>query len=411
MMGAVAAFIIIVVVITFLTARYRFSPFLTLLAAALLFGILTGMPEGMAVEGTAGAGRIFALLGIPVFCGAVIAQVIRHEGFLDRIVGDLASAVRIPPVVAGGAGFFLSIPLMCCITPFLVLAPLVAHMHPDRESASRLLYITAFGSIISFVLLFPLPVVYAIVTTTGLQAAVPGYVRAAVPLSLLLLAGGMLLLGRDMPAIPPRRQSAAAVPRWRAWLPVLFPVILITAGALIPPAAVIGNVHVALLAGAFAALAVAPSDFRGQALEKGTKHAGIIIFDLCGAGALGGVIAASGFAEEIFALLGAWVPLLLIPFLLAAMIQTAQGSRVVTGVVTATVLAGTPVASLLPPVPLVLLIVAGTLVVSYVSDPYFWLVMRTTGDSLRGTLVRFTLPQAAAGIVLVCAASLLYAVS
>jgi GntP family gluconate:H+ symporter len=135
-------------------------------------------------------------------------------------------------------------------------------------------------------------------------------------------------------------------------------------------------------------------------LSQGARHAGIIIFDICGAGALGFVIVRSGFAQEALGQLTSFIPVILVPFLLAALIETAQGSRVVTAVITAEVLAGSAVVSAIHPLPLILLISAGSCVLSYVTDPYFWLVQRTTGDDV-GTVVRnYTLPVALVGIFL-----------
>lgn len=398
-MDPLCAFVLVLLLVTVLTARYRLSPFITLIAAALLFGVSTGMEGEMIPLITSGAGKIFALLGIPIFCGSLIARALRHGGYITRIVSDLERTVRRPEITAGVAGYLLAIPFMCCITPFIVLTPVIGHLQQDQESVRRLLYITAFGSIVSFVLLFPLPVAYTIVTTLETGSAVEAYMTIAIPVSLLLLAGGTFFLRKGGTA-PEQAPSVSDTPRWKAWAPVAVPVAMIIAGSILPELHPFGNIHIALLTGAAIALVIVPADVRAVVMEKGTKNAGIIIFDLCGAGALGAIIGAGGFAAEVFSLLDTHVPAIFIPFLLAALIQTAQGSRVVTAVVTSSMIAGTSLAALVPPVPLILMIAAGTLVFSYISDPYFWLVLRTTGDTVSGTLSRFTLPQAVAGGVL-----------
>jgi GntP family gluconate:H+ symporter len=126
----------------------------------------------------------------------------------------------------------------------------------------------------------------------------------------------------------------------------------------------------------------------------------MIIFVICGAGALGYVIVQSGFAHEALGQLTLFIPLIMVPFLFAALIETAQGSRVVTAVITAEVLAGTAVAGAIHPVPLILLISAGSCIVSYVTDPYFWLVQRTTGDDITTVVKNYTLPVALVGVFL-----------
>jgi GntP family gluconate:H+ symporter len=153
-----------------------------------------------------------------------------------------------------------------------------------------------------------------------------------------------------------------------------------------------------MLVGAVTALALAPHTVRATGLSQGAKHAGLIIFDICGAGALGFVIVKSGFAQGVLGQMAPLIPVILIPFLFAALIETAQGSRVVTAVITAEVLAGSAVVGAIHPLPLILLISAGSCMVSYVTDPFFWLVQRTTGDDIRTVVRNYTLPVALAGV-------------
>jgi len=112
----------------------------------------------------------------------------------------------------------------------------------------------------------------------------------------------------------------------------------------------------------------------------------------------GFVIVQSGFAQNALSQLMLLIPIIFVPFILAALIETAQGSRVVTAVITAEVLAGTAVAGSIHPFPLILLISAGSCIISYVTDPFFWLVQRTTGDDIRTVVKNYTLPIALAGI-------------
>jgi GntP family gluconate:H+ symporter len=163
-------------------------------------------------------------------------------------------------------------------------------------------------------------------------------------------------------------------------------------------------INAVMLVGAVTAIALAPPASRGPGLSQGAKHAGMIIFDICGAGALGFVIVQSGFARDALGQLTLIIPVILVPFILAALIETAQGSRVVTAVITAEVLAGTAVAGAIHPLPLILLVSAGSCMVSYVTDPFFWLVQRTTGDDIGTVVKNYTLPVALAGIAIFVAA-------
>jgi len=187
---------------------------------------------------------------------------------------------------------------------------------------------------------------------------------------------------------------------WQAWAPFIVILLAIPASILLLGLSHIGIMNFIMLAGAVAAITLAPHEIRSRTVTNGAKHAGLIIFDICGAGALGYVIVHSGFTEQALLQMTLYLPVVLVPFIIAALLATAQGSRVTTAVITAEVLAGSVIIGAIHPIPLILLITAGSCVVSYVTDPFFWLVQRTTGDDIRTMVRNYTLPVALAGIVI-----------
>ncbi|HDQ08521.1 MAG TPA: GntP family permease [Methanoculleus sp.] len=435
MVAALPALAITLGFLSVVSWRSRYPPFLTLIGGALLFALLTRTGTEAVAAFTAGAGAIFALLAIPIFCGAVIAAVIRRNGGTERIISDIGRVTRRPHLAAGVAGYLLSVPMMCCITPFIVLAPLLGHIRTGYHLSSRIFYVAAVGSVVSFVFLYPLPVTYAIVT--GLDAAslfdMQGYMLVALPLSLVILAVTTFALmapeirccGPDAPAKPDEACSATGpearpfdtvsgctsenasllpgdvertVPRRAGWLPVLLPIALLITGNLVPALSFFANINLALIGGLAAAIAVCTPALREEAAASGTKNAGIILFDLCGAGGLGAVIAAEGGLTEMVLANSDLLAPLLVPFLLAALLQASQGSRVVTAIVTTSILAGTAIPTEVGILPFVLMTVAGTMVLSIFTDPYFWLIRRTTGDTVPDVLRQYTLPLSCAGI-------------
>ncbi|MDN7013612.1 GntP family permease [Methanoculleus sp. FWC-SCC3] len=409
-METLIAFAVTLAAITVASLRYRLPPFLTLVGASILFGLLSRMPaETIVTVATTGAGRIFTLLGIVIFCGVGIAQVLRESGRIADIVADIRGLVRRPLVTAGAAGYLLSVPLMCGITSFVILAPIITHLSFDGRASRTLLYCAGVAGMISYVLLYPAPVVYSTITALGLSGRPWDIDLVALPLSLLLLAGLLLAMRGRMP--PAEEAEEPATRRnHRAWLPFIVILGMLAIGSFVPHLHALANINLALLAGLFAALATVPGDVREKALHKGTKNAGIIIFDLAGAGALGGVIAASSFPADVTVLVAAHLPLIILPFVIAALVQAAQGSRVVTAAVTGAILATTPAITAINPLALVLMVSAGALMFSYVSDPFFWLLKRTTGDDFSAVVRNYTLPLSAAGIVTLAAALVVQAV-
>ena len=85
----------------------------------------------------------------------------------------------------------------------------------------------------------------------------------------------------------------------------------------------------------------------------------------------------------------------------------ATGGKLVTAVVTGGILAGSQVAAAFEPLPLILMIVAGTFVVSYVTDPYFWIVQKATDEGVGRVIRNYTLPLAACGFVILAVAAAL----
>lgn len=158
----------------------------------------------------------------------------------------------------------------------------------------------------------------------------------------------------------------------KAWLPFIVILFSIPAGIFIGLSSS-ALIQFIMLAGAGCAVILATPAIRVEAMSEGVKHGGVIIFDICGAGALGYVIVNGGFAAGLMSAVGGFLPILCVPFVVAALIQTAQGSRVVTAVITGEIIAGTGAVMLIHPLILILMIAAGTCVVSYVTDPYFWL--------------------------------------
>jgi GntP family gluconate:H+ symporter len=217
--------------------------------------------------------------------------------------------------------------------------------------------------------------------------------KVGLPISLLLLIIAYAYMLR-LPAGEGKRTEGTPpeISRTRAWAPLLLPIFLVLLGAL-GQARLLGNPSVALLLGSLLCLAMARSRIE-EMVSTASRRSGVILLDLCGAGAFGYVVAQSGLGQALYGSLGKAVPLLLLPFLISSLLQLAQGSRVVTVVIAAQMLRDYP----LDGITLSLLICAGAFMLSYVSDPYFWLVRESTGSSMREMLLGYTLPLSLLGM-------------
>jgi len=425
-MDPLIAFAITIALITIVSLWYRISPFFTLIGGAVLFGLLAGMtPDATMLGIIAGVGRVFSAFGIIILCGAVIARLLQEQHQIEEIVADIRRYVKNPPEIAGLSGYLLSVPITCCITAYIMLNPILDRLEKDQTKRNVLLYLAAVGSIVSYALIYPTPVVIPLFDAFSGGMSPFLFDAVSIPLSLAVLAGILLFFrwARPDPAgpgnemLPHPAENTEMVPveytgiRWRAWAPFIAILVAIPVSFLLLQLSHASMINFIMLVGAVTAIALAPQAVRAPGVSQGAKHAGMIIFDICGAGALGFVIVQSGFAQNALGQLTLLIPIILVPFILAALIETAQGSRVVTAVITAEVLAGSTVAGAIHPLPLILLISAGSCIVSYVTDPFFWLVQRTTGDDIKTVVKNYTLPIALAGIgILVVAIALEYLV-
>jgi GntP family gluconate:H+ symporter len=422
-MDPLTAFVITLALITAVSLWYRISPFFTLIGGAVLFGLLAGMtPDATMLGIIAGVGKVFSAFGIIILCGAVIAKLLQEQHQIEDIVADIRRYVKNPPVIAGLSGYLLAVPITCCITAYIMLNPILDSLEKDRARRNMLLYLAAVGGIISYALVYPTPVVIPLYDAFSGGMSPLLFDAIAIPLSLLVLGGILLFFRFARPDAVIQETTGlqetvpgTSVPQegihWRAWAPFIAILAAIPVALLLLHLSQMSMINVIMLVGAVTAIALAPHEVRAQRLRQGAKHAGLIIFDICGAGALGFVIVKSGFAQDALGQLTLLIPIILVPFILAALIETAQGSRVVTAVITAEVLAGSAVVGAIHPLPLILLVSAGSCIVSYVTDPFFWLVQRTTGDDV-GTVVRnYTIPIALAGFgIFVAAVALEYLV-
>ena len=408
-MDPLPAFALTLLVISFIGIRFRLSPFFTLVGGALFYGVLVGLPPDRIVAViTAGLGKVFGLFAIVILSGAVIAKMLEEQGQVAEIVSDIRGWIRTPATLSGISGYLLALPVACSITAFIILEPIVRNLGTD-ESRRTLLAIAAIGSLISFGLVYPTPVTIPLFEALLAGESPLAYDAVAVTLSLLLLAGVLAVFRRAEAFPAPEETSnlppAEPVPRFhpRAWAPFAAILLAVPAGAALglSPGSLI---QVIMLAGAVTAIVLASPSARMSGLHRGAKHAGLIIFDICGAGALAAVILESGFAGAALDGITGFAPLLAAPFLLAVLLQTAQGSRVVTAVITAEILAGTTAAAAVHPIALILMVVAGTFVFSYVTDPFFWIVKHATGNGLPAMIRGYTLPLAGCGIIIFCAA-------
>jgi GntP family gluconate:H+ symporter len=405
-MNSLFIFVITIGLVSLFIVKFKLQPFLSLTVSAFVYGLLSGMGIELISYITAGMGRIFSSFAIIIFSGAVIAEYLRKTNAIDRIVVDILelSGKKRGMSASAVSSYLVTLPVMCSITTYMILETVVKELGREEEgSGRRFQFMAAAASVISFNLIYPSPVIFSL--TNDFSVRPTDALKIGLPISFLLLAIAYVYT-LHMPKSVEKEVVARitpVIPRIHAWLPLLLPIALISLGLIIDSKSTrfMGNPNIALLFGALISLTMARDKTEGI-ISTASRRSGIIIFDLCGAGALGYVIARSDIGLALNNTFG-YLPVLLAPFLISALIQFAQGSRVVTVVVASQMMSNYPLDGLT----LMFLISGGAFMFSYVTDPYFWLIRDTTDSNLKGMLRDYTIPLSLCGIAVFAAIMLL----
>jgi len=211
------------------------------------------------------------------------------------------------------------------------------------------------------------------------------------------------------PEAPPHPAPAGPI---RAASAILLPVALIFLGSwadlLTAPGGLpnqilhfAGSADVALLIAVLVALVTlgghvqtgsikSPEVLRKLTGESFEPIAGVLVI-LAAAGGLSGILRESGAAQATVGLaLGAHMPPLLLAWLLAAVVRVATGSATVAMAVAAGILAPVAASFGVRPELLVLATGTGSLILSHVNDPGFWLIQSFFRMDLKETLSTWT---------------------
>ncbi|MEZ5071646.1 MAG: GntP family permease [Bacteroidales bacterium] len=443
-----------VMLIVVSTSRYKIHPFLALLVAGILFALFSGMPLAGIVEAVnQGFGGTIGQIGIVIVAGVIIGTFLEESGgahAMARRILKLTGRKRVT-LTMSIVGYIVSIPVFCD-SGFVILNSLNKALTKEaRLSLVGTAEALALGLMITHVLVPPTP---GPIAAAGILEADLGLViLLGVIVSLPVLVISWLFSakvasrmwldpdpegengpgtedgpdsnkspetknGAGATAIsPPAGQAPSAI---HAFLPILVPILLIVlkSVAAFPTAPLgtgttaavlgfIGEPVIALLLGVLLALTL-PKKLDRSMLSttgwagKAMQNAALIILITGAGGAFGNILRQSELATVLSdSITGLRIGILL-PFLLAAALKTAQGSSTV-ALITA--------ASLMSPLMLVLgfdsdmaraLVVlaigAGSLVVSHANDSMFWVVTQMTGMDVKTGYRAHTMGTLTAGV-------------
>ncbi|MCM3390156.1 GntP family permease [Ureibacillus chungkukjangi] len=406
-----------VLFVVFATAKLKLHPFLALILSAFFVGIASGMPLLDVVSNiTGGFGSLMTSIGIVIVAGTMIGVILERSGAALRMAEVVLRVVgpKRPQLAMTIIGYIVSIPVFCD-SAFIILSSLQKSLAKRAKvTVASMGVALATGLYATHVLVPPTPGPIAAagnigasnylgtVIIVGLIVAIPaafvGYLWAVKVASKIQVP----LDQEEAMDYDEVIKSFGEMPStFKAFLPIVLPIILIGIGSVAslvgdPESGVnmffrfLGSPVVALLLGVFAAFPLLPKlneETLTSWIGDSLKDAAPILLITAAGGSFGTVIKETGVGDLLQQMdLGALATgslFLLVPFLIAAALKTAQGSSttalVITSTLVAPMLVTAGVEGALPLALVVMAIGAGAMTVSHVNDSFFWVVTQYSG--------------------------------
>lgn len=407
-------FVLAIIIMILAISKLKIHPFLSIMSVALLFALAAGIPL-VDIPGVIGTGfsNTFKSIGIVIILGALIGTLLEKTGAALKMADTVVKIVgeKNPELAMLIMGWIISIPVFCD-SGFVMLNPIrKALVRRTGKSAVATTVALSMGLYIAHCFIPPTPGPIAAANTLyegiGMETNLLLVIGLGLSCSILPLIasyffakyiGGKIkskdeVEGNDEVAQTYEELVASygRLPNtFLSFAPILVPILLMGLSSALSMANIkidiitfIGTPIIAIAIGLlFGILLLVDqkkmSEFNTLTNET-LKIVGPILFVTAAGGVLGNVIATTSMVDyikenaSVLAALG-----LLFPFLLAAILKTAQGSSTVAITTTAGILApmlttiglGTsPLAALT-----VIAIGAGAMTVSHANDSYFWVV-------------------------------------
>jgi GntP family gluconate:H+ symporter len=415
--------------IIILTTFLRVHAFFALLIASFVVGFGVLLPAESIMNAVKdGFGNIMRSLGLIIVLGTTLGVILENTGatkvmaaFILRKVGEKRA-----PLAMSITGFVVGLPIFCDSgyivlsgvnntlarrtgIPMAVMAGSLAtglysvHCllppHPGAAAAAGIIG-ADFGKLMLFGIIIAIPAMLA------------GYfwVRFA----------GRNLQPRTVLHEKAGTFSETGPSVLNAFLPVLVPILLIAGRAVLmnltPPGTTlhmllfIGDPAVALSAGVLLACIGKPGWTRNEfssLLQEAAEKAGGILVIIGAGGAFGAVLALTEIGKHFSDSMPLANMGILFPFLLTAVLKTAQGSSTV-----AIITAASIILPLLPALGLnsdngriitVLSMGAGSMMVAHANDAYFWVISKFSGLDMRSMLKTYTVSSVLMAVIsLIC---------
>ena len=411
----IIAFVVAIVLMIVAISKFKVHPFLAIMAISLILALIAGLPlTGIADVIGAGFSGTFSSIGIVIILGALIGSILEQTGAAFKLADMVIKLVgkKNPELAMELMGWVVSIPVFCD-SGFVILDPIrKALVRRTGTSSVAMTVALSAGLYIAHVFIPPTPGPIAAANTLGIGDNLLLVMGLGVVASIFPLAAGLIFakfIGKKVKSEDEIVAEGEVVKTYEelvaeygklpggfnALAPIIVPVIFMALGSVVSvfkeslPVFVFdlftffGKPVIALAIGTVCAviqLAIAKKMKDFYSITNDTlKTVGPILFVTAAGGVLGKVISSTDMVNFITSNAGVLSSIgIFFPFLLAAILKSAQGSSTVALTTTAGIMAplmdamglNTPVLAALT----VMAIGAGAMTVSHANDSYFWVV-------------------------------------
>ena len=410
-------FVIGIVILLFLCLKVKANAFISLLATAMVMGVLSGMSGSETVSSiTSGFAGTVQSIGIVIIFGILLGNYLDAAKGTNRMAIDTVRLVgqKRAGLAMAITGYIISIPVFAD-AGFVILTPLVKAIHKKTRIPLAILAVSlSAGLLATHVYVPPTPGPLAAAGLLGIdigQAILYGAFAAV-----FMTAFGWIfaeLYFRNKPEsyytfrddVKEEKSSMDLsddkdLPGSLAsLLPLLIPIFLIvsntTCSMLLPEGSpvllitsFVGDSNIAMAIGAVLAIILLGKRMGAKkilsVMDSTLKDAGPIVFTTAAGGALGEVLSSSGAGDSLASMvISTGLPFILIPFVISGLLKIVQGSGTV-AVTTAATLCAPIAASLgLNPILIFLASGAGARACCHVNDSFFWVYTNCMGFDMK----------------------------
>ena len=429
---SLSGFAVVIFLLLFLIARWKWHVFFALLLPIMLFGILPGVQQNNFIDAfESGFGNTLGGIGVVIVLGSIIAEALKHTGAIQVITKSMVNLVGKSrmPLALTLTGFIIGIAIFSDVA-FVILNPLV---HSSARAMGVTIAVTSTG------LVGALQLTHAIVPPTPGPLAAAALVGADIGKTIIAgsvacLAGSLACWAWGVYFAGPRIKTEASdefedtafndedlshLPSpLSSYMPIVIPIVLIgmqsvvnltmAEGTLIRTIfSYLGWPVVALSIGVWLAYRnIASKDDLEKAKDKwvedGLRTSAMILVVTGLGGSLSAILRGTPAVDYIATLFADYgLPAILLPFALGIIGNMITGSTTV-GVITSASLSAPMLGTLgLSPEAAMLSGASGSVIIKYVNSSYFWICTSLTrlsvadavfsygGATLVGGLVSF----------------------